>query len=478
MQTIDANAILLALMGLVFIYLVAAMITVDGWVLYRLLTGRPVLPPSSLVHRQPIPWGVWTVLLLFLLNLVLPQCVFIGYAMQNGLLRKRTPVAIERVSALAGKQPPQDRPPAPETKSSDTKSAPENSRPREKSSPSQTQPKDHPAKPSDEHNSSSGMRLSLTELLALQAVSSVALLVVAVLVLRVRTRSPLRDLGLSFNRWWLQVAVGLIAFLAIQPALMATQAAMTRIWENRQHPLLKMVTDEFSPGVPQLAILLAVIVAPIAEELIFRGVIQSWLVDRAASALNGMSSSISSGVTQSPSVSPSQPFPPRPSPTRPRMSLPRPGHPSCHPKRSTRALSRQYPRETSRHRSMYPRSPTSPRRRTLASTVAPPLSWVSPSPHSSSPPSTSTNGRHRFALFLLAVAIGYVYERTGSLIAAICMHAAFNGLSTFLLLSSLLVPQSAQHPELPRIKKTAAVSDNSKARDCACIHSGKQQTTG
>ena len=37
------------------------------------------------------------------------------------------------------------------------------------------------------------------------------------------------------------------------------------------------------------------------------------------------------------------------------------------------------------------------------------------------------------AMFALAMASGTVYERTGSLIAAIFMHATFNGLSTIVL---------------------------------------------
>ena len=461
MQTFDANAILLAVLGLVFVYLVAAMITVDGWVLYRLLTGRPVLPPSQLVERPSVPWGAWTVLLLFLLNLVLPQCVFIGYAIQNGLLRTRSPAAA-RV-----------RSPAPEAKSPDSKIAPVHSQPTDKSNPAEPQPKQHPAKASDEPASSRSLHLSLTELLALQAVSSVALLVIAALVLRVRSRSPLRDLGLSFNRWWLQVGVGLVAFLAIQPALMATQAAMTRIWESRQHPLLKMVTDEFSPGVPQLAILLAVIVAPIAEELIFRGVIQSWLVSRAASVLNGKSPSISRGLTLNSPISPSQPGPPAPVPDS-SEKLATPAGPYSPPPEAVDSTSEpqeftpyvapsvQVSAQLDKPSSSNPR----PHSRAAAVFGVGITSLVFAALHFDQWPAP-------IALFLLAAAIGYVYERTGSLIAAICMHAAFNGLSTFLLLSSLLVPQPAQHPELPKIKKTAAISDNSMARDCACIHCGK-----
>jgi hypothetical protein len=42
------------------------------------------------------------------------------------------------------------------------------------------------------------------------------------------------------------------------------------------------------------------------------------------------------------------------------------------------------------------------------------------------------------ALFPLAVVIGTVYYRTGSLIAAVCMHAMFNGISTLMLFIAVL----------------------------------------
>jgi hypothetical protein len=42
------------------------------------------------------------------------------------------------------------------------------------------------------------------------------------------------------------------------------------------------------------------------------------------------------------------------------------------------------------------------------------------------------------ALFLLALVIGTIYDRTGSLIAAIVVHATFNGLSMLALLLVLL----------------------------------------
>ena len=134
----------------------------------------------------------------------------------------------------------------------------------------------------------------MTEGLAIQAVINVILLILVPVVLRMTSRSPLRDLGLRFDRWWLQVGVGVIAFLAIQPVIFVIQLAMTRIWSNNAHPLYKMILDEFSPGVPQLAILMAVVVAPVFEEVMFRGIIQSWLA-RLGSVRRGKSTPILSG---------------------------------------------------------------------------------------------------------------------------------------------------------------------------------------
>ena len=77
------------------------------------------------------------------------------------------------------------------------------------------------------------------------------------------------------------------------------------------------------------------------------------------------------------------------------------------------------------------------------------------------------------ALFPLSVMIGYVYEKTGSLIAAFCMHATFNGLSTLLLLMSLLAPEPAHHPEVEKAKPPAAITGFSTGNTTVCNHLGK-----
>ena len=77
MPSIGSKEILLMFLMLFIAYLVAAMFAAEGWVLYRLLTGRRVLPASPLVERRPVPWGLWTVLLTLVLYLAVNIGAFV-----------------------------------------------------------------------------------------------------------------------------------------------------------------------------------------------------------------------------------------------------------------------------------------------------------------------------------------------------------------------------------------------------------------
>jgi membrane protease YdiL (CAAX protease family) len=474
MQTIDKNAILLALLGLFAIYLLAAMIAAGGWALYRLLTGRPIFSPSPLVARRPVPWGVWTVLLLVLMTLILPTGVYLGYAKANGLLPRRSrahpPAGKAQAPAAVPdeKQPPQVRPAVPETKPVDAKVEPTNAQAADKPNHAAPAPKEQPAAPHDAAASKNALDLSLTENMAIGAFSSVVMLVVAPLVLKLTTRSPLRDLGLSFDKWWLQAAVGVIAFLAIEPVLLATQFAMTRIWESNPHPLFQMVREEFSPGVPQLAILLAVFIAPMWEEFLFRGVIQSWMISR----FQPRPPKPTPVLDQSLAATTSELQPPAfdTTPAPPESGRDFGSSVESIPQPVPAASDEDFPNPWAAPRVEPPRKPD-------ATTPIKPRGGSRRGAHAGIITTSLIFGALHFdqwpapiAVFLLAVAIGYVYERTGSLIAAFCMHATFNGLSTLFLLGSLLVPQSAQKSDVEKVPPPAIATGFAMPRDCACIH--------
>lgn len=63
-------------------------------------------------------------------------------------------------------------------------------------------------------------------------------------------------------------------------------------------------------------------------------------------------------------------------------------------------------------------------------------------------------------IFILAIGLGVIYQRTGSLIATICMHAVFNGISTLMLFFALVSGAAAEAEKKippPAIEKVTPV---------------------
>jgi membrane protease YdiL (CAAX protease family) len=249
---------------------------------------------------------------------------------------------------------------------------------------------------------------SMTEMMAILAVVNVVLVIVVPLLVRLTSGATLRDFGLSFERWPQQAAVGIVAALAAAPFVYSIQFIALRIWENNAHPLQKMLRDEFSPGVAELAILSGVIIAPIFEELLFRGVLQNWLVGldrgRTLAALPLEQTSAEHADRPSTGMAPDS--------DSDFWDADSPDGLLC--QRGARA------------KSAISRGPTRAVTRGIVLT-----SFLFALIHATQWPAP-------IALFLLALVIGTVYQRTGSLIAAISLHATFNGLSTLVMLLLLL----------------------------------------
>lgn len=74
-----------------------------------------------------------------------------------------------------------------------------------------------------------------------------------------------RDLGL-----------GLAVFLMFVPLTFAVQAALTQIWEY-EHPTLNLISADAPLWTILAAWWMAVLVAPVTEEIFFRGILQGWL---------------------------------------------------------------------------------------------------------------------------------------------------------------------------------------------------------
>ncbi len=168
----------------------------------------------------------------------------------------------------------------------------------------------------------------------------------------------------------------------------------TRLWASNPHEIEKMLFSNPSPSVALLAYVSAVIAAPIAEELLFRGILLAslWKLMPSTPPISSTESgplSEVAGVEIAPEIAYQDEW------TTP-AALPD-------------AESRNW----------------TVRAGFLAANIF--VSLIFASLHYKQWPAP-------VALFLLSLGLGFVYRRTGSLVAPIALHATFNGLSTTLML--------------------------------------------
>ena len=208
--------------------------------------------------------------------------------------------------------------------------------------------------------------------------------------------------------------IGILSFVAIAPILYSllavTEALATHITHKMPpvHPMLKALATDHSPSSLAFLSFLIVVAAPISEELFFRGLIQSWLGQKLAILAARAAEEREKG--------------PRP------WAGARIVHFFGTLFTSTRYASAPGEEPIVKR---WPAGPWLPRNRWIAIVIT----------------ATLFAGMH-FAvargydeyfpvLFLLGVALGYIYERTGNIWTDITMHACFNLIPTVLILCGL-----------------------------------------
>ena len=109
------------------------------------------------------------------------------------------------------------------------------------------------------------------------AVINIVLILLLPATLQLTSGATLADLGIDLSDWKRQVGWGVWSAMIIIPAVIAIQSLAVRVWPSQKHPVELMVMEQFTPRVALLALLSTVLLAPILEEMLFRGVIQRWL---------------------------------------------------------------------------------------------------------------------------------------------------------------------------------------------------------
>ena len=367
----------------------AGMLQVWAWLIGQIIRKRSLNLPVFVHHERPVPWGIGTIILVIVLYLGTHLLVTQAYLFATGQFHRENPAT--------GRAIQEHRPKTDSHRASDSGSG---------SNPA-SQSNDGPMEASKTASPAEDSLLSVTEGMFLLTLINELLIVLIPLLLRKTSNANSADFGFDLHRWGLQIKIGIAGALFIAPLVYLIQYLATRIWTSHEHPVQDMIRSQFSPGVAYLATISAVIVAPIVEELLFRGVIQGWLYRLAS---NSEISQPSNEASQENSEPPVQSMAPS--------------------------------RWRSRRAAFQAIFMTS-----IFFAIVHAGQWPAPIP-----------------IFLLSLTLGGIYQMTGSLLASIALHASFNCLSTLLLFLAMTAdsnpPPTKNVQPLPALIETSPISNS------------------
>ncbi len=285
-----------------------------------------------------------------------------------------------------------------------------------------------------------------SEMMVASAIQNAAVLVAIPLLLAATCHARIRDFVSSRSKTGWQILQGVMAWPLTVPVVYGTMLGSVLIWGKESHPLEKAIQREGVGGMAVVFFLAGAVFAPAAEELIFRGVLLGWLTRLVLKPRNnrlgvpeapqthGDTFSESNEVTTTVDLHPDADVSVTPvadwtedhdNPFAPPRAAIEPAHPDDTSDRSKVDL-------PSRRGVMT---------RLLLANVA--VSILFASLHAAVWPTP-------VPIFFLSLALGLLYQRTGSLVAPITLHMTFNGISTVLMFLTLgMNPQGAPKPSAP-----------------------------
>jgi membrane protease YdiL (CAAX protease family) len=115
------------------------------------------------------------------------------------------------------------------------------------------------------------------------SVANLAFIGVAILVVGPGWKSGLARLGLSGPDYQKQVWIGIRAALLISPWVYLVNIVANQVFQANPHAVLKMLDQELNLVTAILAAISAIILAPLAEEILFRGMMLGALIRKSKS---------------------------------------------------------------------------------------------------------------------------------------------------------------------------------------------------
>jgi membrane protease YdiL (CAAX protease family) len=258
----------------------------------------------------------------------------------------------------------------------------------------------------------------------------VGLLVVALPLIALHTGSSLSEFGLLGRHLLRDLKLGVIAFVMLAPPVYAIQGLLVYFWQPSKHPLMEMFKASPDAGFFAVLFVAAAVMAPIFEELVFRVLFQGFLEKLVS--FRGHAAEILLGRLPSVWTTPAATLAPAPVEAGESTVVLRPTEAVENPYLASPVVADGIipaeladPAEQAELRGFRSWFPIA-----IASIVFALLHY--------------SHGPDWVALTLLAAGMGYLYQRTHSLVPSLVVHALINSLSMFgLWLQVYALPEQA-----------------------------------
>lgn len=269
--------------------------------------------------------------------------------------------------------------------------------------PAETSTEASEAQPAGEEKSSSAAIEITSPLILCDAVFSLLAVVVICGIMKLACGASWKDLGFCFDSVWADLRLGIVAGMAAIPCLLLLQMALTQ-WIPSKHQIVELVEQQSDASTMAIMFFSAVIVAPLSEEFFIRSILQGWLEKRSNEHQTQLHNLANSGE---------------------------PGDPS----EVDATLSEDSPVAEA------DLCNTSLIDEVEPAAAEPLRGWYAALPILFSSGCFAAMhigyGPDPIPIFLLAIALGFLYQRTHRLFASITLHALLNGTSLVLLWASL-----------------------------------------
>lgn len=260
--------------------------------------------------------------------------------------------------------------------------------------------------------------------LLIRAEATLAAAVISVALVRWRTGAPWQDLGFAFRSAGGDLRVGLLAFAMLAPLVYGLQWLLVQ-WLPSAHPLIVLLKQRHEPLVLGLTGVTAVIVAPVTEEYFFRVLLQGWL----ESLTTWVRWSGVAGVGRQPDGSHTGPL------------APAVGRPAGGDSNSLANLGRT---PTVRQEDgVVGEATTAVGLAPDVRPAVPPAVWPIAVSAGIFAALHAAHGPDPLPLFLLAVGLGYLYQRTHRILPCIVVHFLLNACSFARLLYEIYAARGA-----------------------------------